>query len=140
MKPPQFELPQSSEVFNLAVQVADDPWRVDRERWAAAQRQKEAAEYAARMQLQLAQCPGWIGSDAPTSEQGRGVVVVEPALIVEALAWLKRRFHASETIDVDTTLHGIAVEVAPRQRSRSPLGGKRVKVKFGKVEQFTLPL
>ncbi len=136
MKTPQYELPQASEVFNLAGQVQDDPFRVERERWEAAAKRKAGEEYASRMQLQLAQCPGFIGSDSPSSEQGKGVVVVEPARIVEALAWLKRRFHASETIDVDTSLNGIAVEIAPRVRARHG-GGRRVKVRFGKVEQFS---
>lgn len=136
---PQYDLPVAGDVFNLASEVADDPWRLDRERWEAAQRRKDAEEYSSKMQLQLAQCPGFIGSDAPKSEASTGVVVVEPALIAEALSWLKRRFNASETMDFETDLQGIAIEIAPRQR-RCSFGGRKVKVRFGKVEQFTLPL
>jgi hypothetical protein len=139
MKTPQYELAGSASVFNLAGETGLDPFRIERERWAEAERKRDAQEYAARMQHTFEQCPGFIGGDAPTSVNGRGVVVVEPGRIVEALAWLKRRFHASETIDVDTDLQGIAVEVAPRVRRAMP-GGRRIKVSFGKVEQFTLAL
>jgi len=140
-RPPkrQYELPKAEQVFNLAGETQDDPWRLDRERWAAVERQREAAEYAARCQHTFEQCPGFVGGDAPTSPNGRGVVVVEPGRIIEAMAWLKRRFRASETIDLSTELQGIAIEIAPRIRC-SPMGGRRVKVKFGKPEQFTLPL
>lgn len=139
MKPLQHEMPVVGQAFNLAGETGIDPFRVERERWAQLERQREAKEYAARMQHTFEQCPGYIGGDSPTSDNGRGVVVVEPGRIVEALAWLKRRFQASETIDVCTDLNGIAVEIAPRIR-RSPCGGRRVKIKFGKVEQFSLPL
>ncbi len=138
-KASQFELPQAGSVFNLAGETAADPFRLERERWEAKERQSAASEYAARFQLQLGQCPGIIGSDAPTHDNGLGVVVVEPARIVEALAWLKRRFRASETIDVDTSLNGIAIEIAPRIRHHAG-GGRRVKVRFGKPEQFTFEL
>ena len=136
---PQFDLPHAGEVFNLAGETQDDPCRLDRERWAAAERQREASEYAARCQHTFEQCPGFVGGDAPTSPNGRGMVVVEPGRIIEAMAWLRRRFRASETMDLSTELQGIAIEIAPRIR-RSSNGGRRVKVKFGKPEQFTLPL
>jgi len=136
---PQPEFYVAREAFNLAGETGLDPFRLERERWAQAEKQREAAEYAARMQHTFEQCPGFIGGDAPTSANGRGVVVVEPGRIIEALKWLNRRFVASETIDVDTDLHGIAVEIAPRIRRSSP-GGRRIKVAFGKPEQFTLSL
>lgn len=139
MKTPQYELAGSSEVFNLATQEAVDPWRVDRERWEAAELAVEAAEYTSRMQRRLEECPGFNGCDCPTSETGRGVVVVEPGKIIEALKWPKRRFHASETIDISTDLNGIAVEIAPRVR-RSSSCGPRVKVDFAKPVQFELSL
>ncbi len=140
MKTFQHEMPVvASEAFNLAGQTAVDPWRLDREKWEAAQKAADAREYAARMQRQLNLCPGYVGSDNPTSDNGRGVVVVEPGRIIEALSWLKRRFHASETIDISTELQGIAVEIAPRVR-RSPMGGRKVKVSFDKPVQFNLPI
>ncbi len=139
MKSPQYELAGSESVFNLAPEVADDPWRVDREKWEAAERAAEARDYVARMQRALNLCPGIVGSDAPTSDTGRGVVVVEPGRIIEALKWLRRRFHASETIDISTELQGIAVEIAPRVR-RSSNCGPRIKVMFEKPVQFELSL
>lgn len=135
MKPLQHEIPVVGDRFNLAGQVADDPWRVDRERWEAAERLAAGREYAARMQRTFEQCPGFVGGDAPTSETGRGVVVVEPGHIIEALAWLKRRFHASETIDISTELQRIAIEIAPRVR-RSPSGGRKIRISFDKPVQF----
>lgn len=135
MKPLQHEMPVVGDCFNLAGQSADDPWRVDRERWETAQRAADAREYEARMQRALSLCPGFVGVDAPSHDAGRGVVVVEPGRIIEALAWLKRRFNASETIDISTELQGIAIEIAPRVR-RSHLCGKRIKVSFEKPVQF----
>lgn len=139
MKAPKPEFGFTRETFNLAGQTADDPWRVDREKWEAAQRAADAKEYSDRMQRALALCPGYVGSDSPSSDAGRGVVVVEPGCIIEALKWLKRRFNASETIDISTELQGIAVEIAPRVR-RSSNCGPRVKVSFEKPVQFELSL
>ncbi len=140
MKPShQFELPKAGDVFNLASEVGEDPFRVERERWEAAQIEKEREAYAARMQLSLAQCPGFAACDAPSSEIGKGKVVVEPGKVQSALAWLKRRFQASENIELSEDGGGIVIEIAPRQR-RAFNGGQRLKVKFGKVEQFKLPL
>ncbi len=138
MKTLQHEMPIVGAVFNLAGESGDDPFRLEREAWEAAERQREGREYAARMQHTFEQCPGFIGGDCPTCDSGKGVVIVEPAQVVSALAWLKRRFHASENIELSPD-GGIAIEIAPRVR-RSPSGGKKIKVKFGKVEQFALPL
>ncbi len=138
MKTLQHEIPIVGEAFNLAGEVGSDPFRLERERWQAAERQREASEYAARMQHTFEQCPGFQGGDAPTSEAGKGVVIVEPGQVVNALAWLKRRFRASENIELSPD-GWIAIEVAPRVR-RAAVGGRKLAVRFGKTEQFTLPL
>lgn len=139
MKSPQYELSGAADVFNLAGQTGNDPWRLDRERWEASEREREGREYAARMQHTFEQCPGFIGCDMPTSELSKGRVVVEPGRVLEAMTWLKRRFRASESIELSEDEGGICIEVAAKQR-RSPNGGRRVKINFGKIEQFTFEL
>lgn len=137
MNTPQFDFPAAADCFNLASEQADDPWRIDRQRWQAAQAREASAEYAAKMQRTFEQCPGFIGADCPTSDQGRGRVVIEPAKVVEAYAWLRRRFHVNENLELSTD-NGLCIEVAPRVR-RSTTGRRSAKVRF-KVEQFKLPL
>ena len=132
----QKELACAGEAFNLVVEAAEDPWRAERDGWALAEARKEAAEYAAKMQKTFEQCPGYVGGDSPTSPEGSGKVVVEPGRIMEAVPWLKRRFHVNERIDLSTD-NGLVVEIKPR--SRKAAGSVRlVKVHFGKPEQFTL--
>ena len=137
----QFELPGAGEVFNLAGQQSDDPWRLECERWAQAEREREGREYSARMQLSLAQCPGFIGCDAPASDEGTGRVVVEPAHVFEAMAWLKRRYHVAENLDLSPD-NGLCIELKPRVRNKTGCGRPRTKltVHFGKPEQFELGL
>ena len=137
MKTPQYELSGASEVFNLAPERAEDPFRVDRERWEANQRAEAAREFTAKMQRTLAECPGFMACDAPAGESSKGRVVIEPARVLEALPWLKRRFIVAENLELSDG-DGLVVEVAPRVRGRG--GPRRVRVKFGKVEQFTLAL
>ena len=89
----QFELPSAGlgGVFNLSGERADDPFRLEREHWEAQERIRTRLDYAAKMQLQLKDCPGFCSCDAPSSEDEKGRVVVEPGRIVEATQWLKRR-------------------------------------------------
>lgn len=132
------ELPQAGEVFNLAGQTAEDPWRIERERIEAEDRRRIAAEYQRRMQLALELCPGFCACDAPNSDDAKGVVMVEPGRVCEAWAWLRRRFHVCESLELSTDM-SIAIKIAPRIR-RVTSRRHRVKVRFGPVEQFTLAL
>ncbi len=138
---PQFELPGAGEVFNLAGQAAADPWRLERERWAQAEREREGREYAAKMQLSLSQCPGFVGCDAPISEDSTGRVVVEPGRIFEAMDWLKRRYHVAENLDLSPD-NGLCIDLKPRVRTKSGCAKRRSKltVSFGRPEQFELGL
>jgi len=133
MKGAQADLPACSDVFNLFVQDGIDPVRVMREQAESALRETERREYQDRMQLTLAQCPGYVGSDCPVAPGAVGKVSVDPRFIQQAVPWLKRRFHVDESfsLDLDT---GMTVRVVARQRSKA--GGRRLRVSFGKVEQF----
>lgn len=134
----QCELPQAGEVFNLAGQAADDPWRIERERIAAEDRRREAEEYRRRAQLTLEQCPGFCGCDAPSGPGITGRVCISPARVAEARVWLKRRYHVSENIGLSQG-DSLVFEIAPHNRRLSG-GTRRTKVRFGPVEQFTLAL
>lgn len=134
----QYELPKAEDVFNLAGQEADDPWRVERERQVAERLRLEAEEYRQRMQMRLEECPGFAGCDAPPSPMGRGKVVVEPRLASEARLWLKRRFHVAENLEL-SSVGGLVFEIAPRIRLVTK-GAKRVRVTFAKPVQYELSL
>lgn len=133
----QSEFACSASVFNLAAEAADDPWRLERERLAAEEARVVAIKYQSSMQRALALCPGFVGADAPTSDTGRGRLVVEPAKVIEALAWLRRRFHVSENLELSSDA-GLCIEVQPRVRRSTP-GPRRAKPRF-KLEQFELDL
>jgi len=133
----QKELPCAGDVFNLVNEVADDPWRLERERWALAEAQELARQYQERMQRVFSQCPGFIGGDAPSSEKGCGRVVIEPQSVMDAVPWLKRRFHVSENLDLSAD-NGLVIEIKPRRRGQQQAGGRKVKVSFDKPVQFEL--
>lgn len=135
MKPDQSEL--DVDAFNLAPEVAIDGERVARERREQAARDKEAAEYQAKFQLTLAECPGVVGFDAPRGPAAVGKVVIEPAFVMEAMQWLKRRFRVNESLELSTDT-GLCVEITPRPRkaNRHPY----MRVSFNKPQQFELPL
>lgn len=128
MKTHQFEIAVVGDVFNLAVEQADDPLRVELDRLRALREQEAALEYHRKMQRLLEECPGFIGADP-------GKVVVEPGRIGEAMAWLKKRFHVNESLELSTDT-GLCIEVKPRQRRKPGSTGKRSLVKFSKPEQF----
>lgn len=133
----QSEFACSASVFNLAPEAADDPWRVKREILEAEARAEAGRAYQRKLQKTFEECPGFVGADAPTSDTGRGRVVVEPAKVIEALAWLRRRFHVSENLELSSDA-GLCIEVQPRVRRSTP-GPRRVKPRF-KLEQFELDL
>lgn len=135
---PQFDLAVVGDVFNLAGQPGIDPERLARELEQSRLRRQEAARYQERMQLTLAQCPGFVGADAPAGPGLLGKVVVEPSWILEANRWLKRRFHVSENIELSGDT-GIVLEIASRARPCKK-GGRKVRVAFGPAEQFELAL
>jgi hypothetical protein len=137
---PQFELPAAglAGVFNLAGEAGVDIDRVIEEQRQEIARECERKEFEARMQRTLAECPGVVGFDTPQSVGGKGKVVVEPARVPEAMAWLKRRFVVCERLELSDG-DGLVIEVAPRA-SRKLANGKRVRVSWGPIEQFTLSL
>lgn len=78
----------------------------------------------------LARCPGFVGAD------GERRVIIEPAYVIEAVKWLKRRFYVSENLDISD--NGLCIELEPRKRTRS-VASKR-QVLFAKPHQFELAL
>src|SRR5512142_3313194 len=87
-KPHQFELPQSGEVFNLFSEQGQDPVRVIMDNLHAATEKAAAREYELKMQRTFSACPGFIGGDAPETEQGTGYVVVDCSRAIDAVVWL----------------------------------------------------
>ena len=134
---PQFDLPGSESVFNLASQTGVDPDRIISEQLDAQRRAGEAEEYERKMQRAFEGCPGLVGCDAPRSENSTGKVVIEPGRITEAYVWLKRRFHVSENLGLSHDT-GLCVEVKPRKRS--PGGRRGARVNFEKPQQFEFAL
>ncbi len=133
----QFELAgEVGNVFNLVGECGVDPARVIRERLEAATAAAAAREYELKMQRLLSECPGFIGSDAPTSEKSKGRVIIEPAFAREARDWLKRRFHTSDNLELSD--QGLCIEVVPRVRKVH--GARRATALFTKPEQFRLNL
>ncbi len=136
MKTHQYELRSSvGEVINLVVEDGNDPVRLALEAGRRAADLEAARAYADKMQRLLAECPGFVGADAPSCASSSGKVVVDPGRIVEATAWLKRRFHVSENLGLSHD-QGLCVEVIPRETRKQ--SGKRSKPLFGKPTQFEL--
>ena len=127
---------QVGQVFNLIGETGTDPARVIRERLEAAIAAATAREYELKMQRTFAQCPGFIGGDAPNGERSRGHVVVDPALAREARDWLKRRFYVNEILELSD--EGLRIEIIPRVRQAR--GRRRAAIAFDKPEQFKLAL
>lgn len=123
--------------FNLIAERGEDPERVAREAREQEQRRKAAAEYERKMQLSLEKCPGFMGCDAPHGPESTGSVVIQPSEAESARAWLKRRFQISEDLNLSDA--GLVFKIASRRKAVTS-GGKRIKVRFGKLEQFELPL
>jgi hypothetical protein len=134
---PEFEF--TSQVFNLACECGEDPERVELEKREAEQRQRDAAEYAARMQKTFAQCPGFIGADAPPGPGQLGRVIVEPSMATQAAAWLRRRFRVNQNLELDAG-EGLAFEVISRPPQNRSGGGSRVRQTFERPIQFELQL
>jgi hypothetical protein len=124
------------QIFNLAGECGVDPERVIRERLEAEAAAATAREYQGKMQRTFAQCPGFIGADAPGNERSKGCVIVEPAMAREARDWLKRRFHVNENLELSD--HGLCIEIIPR--ARKARGARSPAVSFATAEQFRLAL
>lgn len=80
----------------------------------------------------IKECPGFIGVD--TGDINR--VVIEPAYVMDALRWLKRRFVVNENLDLSMD-QGLVLEVIPRQPRRN---GQRRRITFAKPVQYELNL
>jgi hypothetical protein len=65
-------------------------------------------------------------------------VVVDCSRAIDAVSWLKRRFHVDEHLEPDEAAGGLRVAIKPRVK-RAP-GQRKVKVSFAPAEQFNLPL
>jgi hypothetical protein len=129
----QLELRPCADAFNLVGERGLDPVAVMLERGRQAAAAEAAREFERKMQRLLSGCPGFVGAEAPAGPASVGRVVVEPGLALEAIPWLKRRFHVNETLALSHD-RGLCVELKPRARGRS--SGRRVKVTFAKLEQF----
>ena len=57
-KIPQHELPVVGAVFNLAGEVGQDPWRLEREYWAKSKAEEEGRAFQAKMQRTMEGVPG----------------------------------------------------------------------------------
>jgi hypothetical protein len=118
---------------NLIGERGIDPVPVMLERGRQAAAAEATREFKRKMQPLLSECPGFVGAQAPTGPASVGKVVVEPGLALEAIPWLKRRFHVNENLALSHD-RGLCVEVKPRARGRS--SGRRGRVTFAKPEQF----
>jgi len=132
MKAIQHEMPVVGDAFNLAPEKGIDIDRQLRDERVQLARECSAREYAAKMQRQLAECPGFVGADIAPSEQSASRLMLDPRLVLDAVGWLKRRFRVSDALELHSTGNALCVEIAPRRRGQT---GKR-QVRFGKVEQF----
>lgn len=136
---PDLPLCGLANIFNLAGQRGEDPGRLMREREAAERREREAAEYEARYQRKLSECPGFVGGDAPRGPGAEGRVVVDPRLVLEARSWLTHRFAVNDALSLSEIADGIVFEIraraTPGQRT-----ARRRGTKFGRPEQFELDL
>jgi hypothetical protein len=137
----QHELPVCGHagVFNLAGETGVDIDRVIEEQRREIERDVERREYAARMQRTFEQCPGFVGGDCPASVGSKGKLVIEPGKAAEARQWLKRRFYVNESLELSQDGGGLVFEVQPRM-PRKLANGRKVRVSFAPVEQFTLAL
>lgn len=141
MKPIQLEVPGVEQAFNLAGETTADGSRLVQEALDRAIAKAAAEEYALRMQRTFAQCPGFIGGDAPDGEQKRGSVTVEPSKAAEARVWLKRRFRVNQDLKLSSA-DGLVFEVITRRKPRKS-GGQTsppLKIAWAKPVQFELPL
>ena len=137
MKTLQFEMPVVGTCFNLSPEQGADVDRLISEQRESLARECAAKEFVTKMQRQLAECPGFLGGDLPASEQSAGRVVVDPALTLDAMRWLKRRFQVAENIEVSPD-NGLAIDIKPRLRT--PSVGKRHKFTGRRAEQFEFAL
>lgn len=122
--------------FNLFSDHPDDHVDAIMEQARSLREREDQLRFKSKMQRLLSQCPGFVGCDPPASASCPGKVVVEPGLIREAMAWLKRRFHVNENLELSTEL-GLCIEVAPIIRLQGRVQRRRA---FNKPEQFELVL
>jgi len=133
---PQFDLPVAGDVFNLASELGVDPERIARERAEVERANREARAYQTKMQKTFAECPGFIGGDAPGGPGLVGRLVIEPARVVEAYAWLRRRFRVSENLELSQSLdNGLCIDVITRLPRKCGVWRKST---FAKPEQYEL--
>lgn len=130
----QYELPTAGQVFNLAPEQGADGARIIAEMAEQAKREREAREFAESMQRKLADVPGFIGVDVAGPESP-SKVMLDPRLVTDAMMWLKRRFRVAEHLELSTD-NALCVEIIPRSKAKQ---GQR-RARFGKIEQFVLPL
>ncbi len=138
--PNQLDLPINSGEFNFQERRYENhSVRVTLSDLDRAIEQAKAREYGLKMQRVFAQCPGFIGGDAPETERSTGWVVVAAASVTDSVKWLKRRFQVNPKMEVDGFLEGLRIEIAPRRRPVMREGKRQViKVDFNPPEQFTL--
>ena len=133
------ELGCSAAVFNLAGERGQDPDRMEREKCEAEQRRRDAAVFEETHQRRLAECPGFVGADAPAGPGAEGRVVVEPRFAGIAKEWLAHRYAVNEDLSLDEIADGIVFEIRARSRPGKHAGKTR-RMKFGGPEQFRLAL
>jgi hypothetical protein len=134
---PQDDFPTNpGEEFKLVGECGVDPDRVIRERQEAAAAAAAARKYELKMLRRFARCPGFLGGDMPSRDNSKGVVVIDPAMALEARDWLRRRCHINESIALSE--QGLCIEVIPRVRKAQ--GPRQPAPSFAKPKQFTLAL
>jgi hypothetical protein len=126
------------QVFNLASEIAVDPWRIERERQEQDKHDFEAWQYQKKMQRTFTEVPGYVGGDVPVNDGAIGKIIIEPGRITEAMQWLKRRFVVNENLELSTDL-GLCVEVCSKAKRVAGKPNQR-RVCFDRPIQFDLGL
>lgn len=131
------ELSIAPQAFNLSGEQGNDPFRLEREKWQAEERQRQAREFEAKYQRKFEECPGFVACDAPSGPDCVGKVVVDPGKASEAREWLKKRFKVDEdlTLSPDT---GLCFRVMPRAQKASTQRTYARKFTFVKPHQYEL--
>ena len=132
----QPEFDTTADVFNLHVQHADDPLRVEMDRLRAARAREDARAYEVKMQTTLEECPGFQGVEGLTGPDAIGTLMIDPRQVAEAMPWLKRRFHVDENLELSHSF-GLCVEIQARGPRKV---GVRRKPVFGKPVQYEFAL
>ena len=126
----QLELAPCADAFNLMGERGVDGAHEIAELAEAIRREREAREWAEKMQRRLSECPGFVGCNPP-GQQSPGIVTVQPGVGDEAVDYLKRRFHVG-AVNWQRGM-GLVIEVLPQRKGQSRAAIRR---RLAPIEQF----